>query len=74
MKRILALLFVVLGFASSSSAQIVNATRLNVSEVTTDTPGTLSIADNGGGTHATATLTPTTTNVVLITCSDTDGV
>lgn len=38
----------------------------------TSTPQTLTVADNGGGTAATATLTPTS-SVVLVVCSDADG-
>jgi hypothetical protein len=40
--------------------------------ISSTTPQALTVADSGDGSAATATLTPTS-NVVLITCSDSDG-
>lgn len=60
-----------LGFYRVSSG-IMGAVGALQPDVLLDKVSALSIADNGAGTDATATLTPTT-SYVNITCSDTNG-
>lgn len=66
MKR-LALLLALLAWPVTVDAQLLNAQRLRL------LPSAVTIADNGGGTAATATLTTAEVSYIPVTCNDTNG-